>query len=59
MSNNTYRVRVDIIVRQMIECVRVISKDRLRISFRLGGGDGNRDRRDSRKALHIHVENML
>jgi len=27
----------DVVVRQMVECVRVLSKERLRISFRLGG----------------------
>jgi len=27
----------NMVVRQMVECVRVLSKDRLRISFRLGG----------------------
>ena len=27
----------DVVVRQMVECIRVLSKDRLRISFRVGG----------------------
>ena len=27
----------DVVVRQMVDCVRVLSKERLRISFRLGG----------------------
>ena len=27
----------DVVVRQMVECVRVLSKDRLQISFRVGG----------------------
>ena len=27
----------DVAVRQMVECVRVLSKDRLRVSFRIGG----------------------